>query len=214
MKGFVKIVVVSLTCSMITALTAEAVSLVGTRKEAGGVRFTRQVKGVRGGQPYESIPGGYPTQLRGDDGKLLNGGKWVMAFCVEPGRAAHSGKDGELRINTIPLEKKPGGLQAAWLMDNFYHSTMSKAQFAALQIAIWEVITDSSGDYDLSSGDFKIWGGEQKILDIAYSYLLSVPKRFDTEYLNHYYWMMDHPSKQDFLIQRCGGCCKSPGYAE
>ncbi|MCP4400277.1 MAG: Cys-Gln thioester bond-forming surface protein [bacterium] len=206
MKHVAKIIVLVVIFSSMTALTTHALSLVGTRKEDGGLSFTRQVTGVHGGEAYENTPGGYATQLRGDDGALLNDGKQFMAFCIEPGRAAHDGKDGELRVQSIPLEEKAGGIQAAWLVDNFYDESMNTLQLAALQMAIWEVITDTDGDYDLATGDFKMWGGSQEALDIAYSYLVSIPEKiFDAESLDSRFLVIVHPQKQDLIVQQC--CC-------
>lgn len=206
MKNLAKIVVLFVVFSMMAPVTTYAIALVGTTRESGGITFTRQVTGVRGGQAVDTTPGGYPTQLRDDDGQLMHDGKWFMAFCVEPGIKAHDGKEGELPVKTVTPDQKDGGLQAAWLIDNFYNPANSKTQLAALQIAVWEVITDTHVNYDLSSGDFKIWGGSQEALDIAYSYLINVPKNFDVDYLNSRYLIAVHPSKQDFIIQICS-CC-------
>ncbi len=202
MKKLVTIVVLFVVLSVMMPLTTYAIALVETTRQSSGITFTRQVAGVRGGGAVETTPGGYPTQLRSNSGQLMNDGKWFMAFCVEPGPDPHQG--GELRVQEISLDQRNGGLQVAWLIENFYDATNSDIQLAALQIAIWEVMIDNPGNYDLSNGDFKIWGGSQQALDVAYSYIVSVPKNFDVDYLNHNYLFVVHPTKQDMIIRRCG----------
>lgn len=201
MKKLVRIVMMVVACSVMVPIATHAVSLVETTRESSDITFTRQVTGVRGGEAVSTTPGGYPTQVRGDGGQFMNDGQWSMAFCIEPGQEAPLG--GELRVQAISPEEQAGGLQAAWLMDNFYNAANSKVQLAALQIAVWEVITDTHGNYDLSAGDFKIWGGSQQALDIAYGYLVSVPTHFDVEYLNNKYLIATHPSEQDLIVQIC-----------
>lgn len=203
MKTFVAIVVLFIVCSVIMPVTTHAVSLVGTKHVESSVAYTRQVTGVRGGTPYESRPGGYPTQLRGDDGQLINDGKWMMAFCVEPGIKAHDGKEGELPVQIVTPEQKKGGLQAAWLIDMFYDDAHDENHLAALQMAIWEVIVDHAGPYDLAAGDFKIWDGDQAAINLATSYLAQVPSEFDPKRaacLNNTYRMITHSKRQDVII--------------
>ncbi|GAK56457.1 hypothetical protein U27_03419 [Candidatus Vecturithrix granuli] len=210
MKIFAKIVVLFVVCSVIMPAATHAVSLVGTKHVESSVPYTRQVTGVRGGTAYESRPGGYPTQLRGDDGQLINDGKWMMAFCVEPGIKAHDGKEGELPVEAVAPEQKKGGLQAAWLMDMFYDDAHDENHLAALQMAIWEVVTDST--YDLAAGDFKIWDGNQAALDLAASYLAQVPSEFTPEQLaclNRMYQWISHPDKQDFIVTRGNACSEA-----
>ncbi len=201
MKKLVRIVMIFVACSVMMPITTQAVSLVETTRESSDITFTRQVAGVHGGEAVSTTPGGYPTQVRGDDGQFMNDGQRSMAFCIEPGPEPPLG--GELRVQAISPDQKKGGVQAAWLIDNFYDAANSKLQLAALQIAVWEVITDTHGKYDLAAGDFKVWGGSQQALDMANGYLVSLPTHFDVEYLNNKYLIATHPSEQDLIVQIC-----------
>lgn len=131
MKQIATIVALFIVCSVISPVTTQAISLVSTKHVQSSIPYTRQVTGVHNNTPYESRPGGYPTQLRGDDGQSINDGKWMMAFCVQPGVKAHDGAEGELSIKTAPLAEKKGELQAAWLMDMFYNDAHDEHHLAA-----------------------------------------------------------------------------------
>ena len=203
MKKFAKIAVLLVALSVMLPLTTYATSLVGTSWESAGFTFTRQVVGAHGGAPHNGTPGEFSTQMRGNDGQLMNGGEWFTAFCVEPGPAAQNG--GELIVQAITPEEKNGGLQAAWLIDTFYDDANSNTQIAALQIAVWEAIVDNHGNYDLSGGNFKIWGGSEHALYDANSYLAKMPTSFDVDYLNSNYLIAVHSSKQDLIVKVPGG---------
>ena len=200
MKNLVKVVVLLVVLSVMLPLTTHATSLVGTTWESNGFTFQRQVNipGVTN-LVTNSWTGEFSTQVRGDDGQLMNGGEWFPAFCVDPGQPAQIG--GELVVEAIAPGQKAGGLQAAWLIDNFYDNATSHAQLAALQIAIWEVVVDTDGNYDVSGGNFKIWGGSQDALSYAGSYLESMPTCFDVDSLNSNYMIGLHPSKQDLIVK-------------
>ncbi|MBI9019208.1 MAG: PEP-CTERM sorting domain-containing protein [Phycisphaerae bacterium] len=68
------------------------------------------------------------------------------------------------------------GQKAAWLASNNYSDTMTDAQAAGLQVALWEIIHEDSGNpFSASKGDFRItnvYGND--IISIADSYLESL----------------------------------------
>ena len=64
------------------------------------------------------------------------------------------------------------GRPIAWLHDTFAPNIASDLEGAALQVAIWELLVDYDGTFDLSSGNFRISDWESIAL-VASSYLES-----------------------------------------
>ncbi|GAK61731.1 hypothetical protein U27_02560 [Candidatus Vecturithrix granuli] len=196
MKNVIKIAVFVVVVMCVLPYTVDATSLVGNTWHPDGDYFTRQ---INDGAITRTRIGEFTTQVRDDDGNLMNDGEWFSALCVEPGQIAQSG--GELVVQAIKPSEKNGGLQAAWLFDTYYAKDMSFDQLAGLQIAIWEVIVDDSGSYNLSQGNMKILGGDADAIAFAGGYLESVPGGFDADYLDSQYLIAEHPDKQDLIIR-------------
>lgn len=113
----------------------------------------------------------------------------------------------------LPLDSE-GLFCAAWLVGTFHPEIQTlgwasdgavgltrEAAIAALQVAIWEVISDASGNYSLASGEFALQpgGASNAVVDLAYAYLGALGNasfdRFTTSSVR-----VHHGTKQDQLF--------------
>ena len=196
MKVFLKIIVLSAIVVLVYPLVVQATSLVGTTFDPDGFLFTVQFED---GVPGFAQTGPFSAQIRGEDGQLVDGGEWFTAFCFEFSQPAQLTE--ELEVQFVNPGDVIAGMEVAWLFDSYYHENATFTQRAALQIAIWEVLIDYSGSYDLSLGDFKILVGDADVLNLATGYLAKLPESFDVSYLNANYSIALHPEKQDLIFR-------------
>jgi hypothetical protein len=176
----------------------QALSLVNTTwKSDMAIRFTSELFG----KVTPTWTGPFTTQLRDDQGNLVNNGEWFPAFCVDPYQGAQTG--GELAVQSLNPSSVQGGLQAAWLFDTYYNETATAAQLAGIQLAIWEVVVDdaNNGGYSLAAGNFKVTAGNTEARNFASSYLASLPGSFDAANLNSSYFIAHHNTAQDLIIK-------------
>ncbi len=110
---------------------------------------------------YVTFPGPVSNNYYLDyDVKLNNAVAWSEAFCVENADGATDGKNHPYTLLTIDASLSNYGLnpskylQALVIADYFYSNSLNnEAMKAGAQIAIWEVMFDST--FDLSQGNFK-----------------------------------------------------------
>jgi hypothetical protein len=162
---------------------------------------------------YDSSDGGYPNmhfinEHAPDPGADYNlwagaftatyadtGSEEFLAFCIEPGvwyaEESHVERRGAGAV--------AGGLEAAWLMDEYGDD----GDMLALQLAIWEVTLDAGSEYDMSSGNFMLNSGTG--LATAQSYVDSISPAVIasmSSYLNSSYTLAMNPDHQNQLTAR------------
>ncbi len=121
--------------------------------------------------------------------------KEMLAFCIEPGQWFSK----ESMVEVAELSTIDGALEAAWLMETYGDD----GNMLGLQIAIWEVILDAGGEYDLGSDNFILNstnGG-----DYAQTYLAALSDAEFTDditaYLNEHYSVTLNADSQDFIVR-------------
>ncbi len=134
----------------------------------------------------------------------VNDGDWFTAFCVDPFQYAQIG--GTLGVDLVAPSKVNGGLQAAWLFENYYKKDPTTV--AALQVAIWEVIVDYDHPYNLKSGDYFITSLNGKSLTdsnatwtLANTMLANLQQNFSAKDLDYMYRISLSSTKQDFIMR-------------
>ncbi len=105
--------------------------------------------------------------------------KSFTAFCIDPDQPIKSGSNKNLPVELVPVSTVPGGLEAAWLLQE-YGDDMDAG---AMQVALWEVVKDT--DYDLDSGNFILnSASNNKMRGLANDYLDDLAANFDATGLN------------------------------
>ncbi len=116
------------------------------------------------------------------------------AFCIDPDQPIGTGSNKNLPVELVPVSTVPGGLEAAWLLQE-YGDDMDAG---AMQVALWEVVKDT--DYDLDSGNFILnSASNNKMRGLANDYLDDLAANFDATGLNALFMASKHPEKQDLV---------------
>ncbi|GBC63736.1 hypothetical protein DENIS_4734 [Desulfonema ishimotonii] len=161
------------------------------------------------GEHYSWAPASdFSVKLVEDDGAT----EWVKAYCIEPNQDAVLGGDLSTEVELTTLDNVTGGLEAAWLFDYAYDDydsgDYSESELnGALQLAIWEVITEDDGNYDLYTGDFFIGDNSKANVDLTNSYLAALETDFasaDQAYLSSKYVAAQNATYQDFILRYDG----------
>lgn len=146
----------------------------------------------------------FKVGVNDEDGNFID---YAKAFCIEPNQWAANGKNLNLDIELVSPDKVEGGLQAAWLVEYAFDYVTGnyneKEKINALQLAIWEVISEDEGDYDLKSGNF-YKTSNKKPDALAADFLAALEQNFagtDLNYLMNNYAAALNPTKQDFIVQ-------------
>jgi len=172
--------------------------------DPGGIHTAANEAGTTGVFVTEST-GALPIYLKiSENGQALNSGNWFTAFCVDIYQNISGGSSGA--VSMIPVSSVQGGLQAAWLYNNYLDNAVKANDTAALgglQVAIWEAITDPN-DYNLSSGNFKVSGLNSAALDDANTMLANLKTNFNATGLNSMYAIMHSANLQDQLVKLAG----------
>jgi hypothetical protein len=102
-------------------------------------------------------------------------------------------------------------IRVAWLIDTFHPETENLAYasdgavgitretaIAALQVAVWEVVSDSLGGYSLSSGEFALeaGGASSGVVELANGYLGALGNASLDRFTTNDVWV-HHGTKQD-----------------
>jgi len=126
----------------------------------------------------------------------------TAAYCVDILQPAEFSSNYEAALINFDdprlLESNEIGFKrAAWIMDN-YSGSGNAVQNAAVQMAIWESISDAT--LDLDSGKFKLdWGNDTNVVNKADDYLEAVLTA-DLDDLKHIYKVAYHAEYQDVLV--------------
>jgi hypothetical protein len=124
----------------------------------------------------------------------------LVAFCVD---LDHSVKPA-WSANEVPVTAILGGKAAAYLYDTFRPLVSDNTTAAALQVAIWEVIDDPTGPYDLGAGNFRLFGAAS-IATQANTYLAAIPGDL-SGYVTPSYILdsVSYPYSQDLIVPEPG----------
>ena len=138
-----------------------------------------------------------------DDGEAMNGGNWFDAFCVDIYQNIYATSYSNTPVSLVAPSAVHGGLQAAWLYNNYYSKTADAATIAGLQVAIWEVITDDYTNFNLSGGNFSVTtsNANSAIISNANSFLNNLKAKYDPTGLNSMFAIMQNGTYQDQLIK-------------
>ncbi len=106
--------------------------------------------------------------LSGPMSAKYNGGPAFEAYCVDLDHW-NTGNPSIYTVSPSPITNLTYGGRAAYLYNKYAASVDTKAKGAALQLAIWDVVTDN-GD-GLGNGQFKSSGLTTEVKNLANSYL-------------------------------------------
>lgn len=93
------------------------------------------------------------------------------SFCVD---LAHPVSKSPWMATVEPVSIINGGAQAGWLWKTYAPGLDSEVAAAALQVALWEVVSDWGRGLDLDEGDFRV-SGSRGVVSEADVYLNSIP---------------------------------------
>jgi hypothetical protein len=136
-----------------------------------------------------------------DDGEAMNGGNWFDAFCVDIYQNIYATSYSNTPVSLVAPSTVHGGLQAAWLYNNYYSKTADAATIGALQVAIWEVITDDYTNFNLNGGNFAVTSSNIGIISNANNFLNNLKTNYDPTGLNSMFAIMQNGHYQDQLIK-------------
>jgi hypothetical protein len=102
---------------------------------------------------------------------LLVGQAPFESFCVD---LAHPVSKSPWMATVEPVSILNGGGQAAWLWKTYAPGLDSEDAAAALQLALWEVVSDWGDGLDLGDGGFRVLGS-RGVVSEADVYLNSIP---------------------------------------
>ncbi len=146
-----------------------------------------------------------------DDGNLIENPDnpdtdWFTAFCVDPFQYAGTGT-----VELVAPSAVQGGLQAAWLFENYYKNSPTTTTVAALQVALWEVVVDYDKEYNLNTGDFyvtkinKVGAPSATVTNTTWSLadtmLADLQQNFNAKDLDYMYRIAQTGYKQDLIVR-------------
>jgi hypothetical protein len=114
---------------------------------------------------------GHEMNLRTGINDLLVDDVPFESFCVD---LDHPVSKSPWTATVEPVSTINGGEQAAWLWKNHAPGLDSEGAAAALQLALWEVVSDWGGGLDLTDGNFRVLGS-RGVVSEASLYLSSIP---------------------------------------
>jgi hypothetical protein len=182
---------------LVLALAAGAAS--GSTLDINGVAFGESVTIAGHGSLATAELGGTLDGFRG------------FSYSVDLAQSIEPGASPEWTI--LPLDSD-ALIRAAWLVGTFHPEIQTlgwasdgaagitrEAAIAALQVAIWEVMSDASGDYSLASGEFALetGGASNDVVDLAYAYLGALANASLDRFTTKSVWVY-HQTKQDQLF--------------
>ena len=166
---------------------------------------------VNGWGPGEFVAiAGHGSLATAEFGGTLDGFRG-FSYGVDVAQSLETGASPDWTI--LPLDSE-ALVRAAWLVATFHPEiqtlgwasdgavgTTRETAIAALQVAVWEVVSDAPGDYSLGSGAFALQAGgaSSGVVDLAYAYLGALGnasfERFTTSSVR-----VHHETKQDQLF--------------
>jgi hypothetical protein len=174
--------------------------------------------------PGESVTiAGYGSVATGEFGGTLDGFRG-FSYSVEVGQSIALGASPDWTILSLDSDAL---IRAAWLVGTFQPETQTlgwasdgavgvtrETAIAALQVAIWEVMSDAPANYSLASGGFALeaGGASQGVVDLAYGYLGALSNASFDRFKTNSVWVY-HETKQDQLFSGYVHPISEPGTA-
>lgn len=141
-------------------------------------------------------------------------GRDGFSYCVD--LAQNIGAGTSTGWDSLSAELSQGVLRAAWLVefarpqfetilapdaDAAAWGVTRSTAIAGLQVAIWEVMGDAPGHYDLYSGGFSLarGGASSGVMNLARGFLGELESRGLDEFETHATWAR-HASRQDQIV--------------
>lgn len=97
----------------------------------------------------------------------IDGGANFEAYCVDLDHTVSNGNSYAINVKNMSMQG-PNGLRAAWLFNTYAGTVDSNVKGAALQLAIWDVVTDNGDGF--GAGNLKSSEGGA-LMTLANSYL-------------------------------------------
>ncbi|MGC1428358.1 MAG: VPLPA-CTERM sorting domain-containing protein [Albidovulum sp.] len=158
------------------------------RDASGNNAFVQSVGYTVNGTARSASAGAFRLTATNAGGASQN----FVAFCLEPLEWLHlkAYDDGTSLSSTVV-----GKLGA--LMTNAFGQINNSAKGAAFQIAAWEIVSESTGNYDLGSGAFKVTSASSGAKSTAQSWLNMISS--GTWVANSNVRILTAPGTQDLL---------------
>lgn len=200
MKKYVLVIVCSLIMTGFLPLTTQAYTLNVDSFNWGG-----DFNIITNGLSQFVSAGEFSVTIQEENEDFLlseNGDPFFSAFCVELEQSI-SVPDTVFDVNLIAPSTYSGGLQAAWLMENYTPAPSNASQINGLQLALWEVIMDAgSSAFDLTSGEFQVLSATNiEAITLANTYLDSLQSFYDPTGLDSLYRVVEHGDKQNLMVK-------------
>jgi len=142
------------------------------------------------------------------------GGERGFSYCVDLAQNIGSGLTTGWTI--LDAELSPGVLRAAWLVEyarpqfnvmldpaneEFVPGVTGATAIAALQVAIWEVLADAPGEYNLYGGEFSLrsGGASAGVMNLARGFLGALGSA-DLDAFETSGMFAQHGSRQDQIV--------------
>jgi hypothetical protein len=136
----------------------------------------------------------------------LNGANG-FSYCVDLAQDIGVGTSSNWALREA--EANAGVIRAAWLVEHFRPGfdaligpgTTRATAIAALQVAVWEVLADLPGDYNLYSGGFRIMSGGAStgVMNLARNFLGELEEASLSGFTTDATWAY-HASRQDQIF--------------
>ncbi len=123
-------------------------------------------------------------------------------YCVDLYQSA-----GDMTAEPMPVTELANGDMVAWLFDTYGTTATTGDEAAAVQVAMWELVTENSPHYNVGTGSFKV-SGNSSVSDLADSYLDGLPDSYTP---SPTMTVLASAFKQDILIGHVGSPVPEPG---
>jgi hypothetical protein len=175
---------------------------------------TLAVNGWTSGESVTVISAGRIDSLATAELDTVIDGASGFSYCVDLAQSIGLGGSNGWDLRSPLLSDSV--IRAAWLVDEFQpvldemtHSANDDWSFgvthqtavAALQVAVWEVMSETAGDYDLWSGNFAIaeGGASDGVMNLSRDFLGALGGADLASYQTNALWAV-HAGKQDQLF--------------
>jgi hypothetical protein len=172
------------------------------------------VNGWTLGETVDVVAGGHTGSVATAQLDLTVGGASGFSYCVDLAQSIGPGTSSGWDLRAPALSDSV--IRAAWLVDTFQpgldsmvHPASDDYAFgvthataiAALQVAVWEVMAESPGNYDLYSGAFALadGGASDGVMNLSRDFLGQLGGADLSSYETSALWAV-HKGKQDQLF--------------
>jgi len=118
------------------------------------------------------------------DGKNVSAGQYLISYedtdytsyCVDIDHYASSGE-----VTELPIDALNNGDMVAFLFETYSQDVQGNLDAAALGVAIWEVVYETSDNFDVTDGYFSITGNSD-VAEAANDLLSTLPDNYETQW--------------------------------